>query len=333
MGLTRRQLVGAAAASTLITRPSRAQAEFEFKIGFDVPDTHPLSLRTVEAAKAIAEQTAGRLQLKVFPNSLLGGDTEMLSQVRSGGLELFGAPSLTLSTLVPLSGLPSVGFGFTSYDHVWAAMDGNLGSLIRAAIGKAGLVPMTTVWDNGFRQITSARGPVNTPADLAGFKIRVPNTALLTSLFSSLGASPTSINFNELYSALQTNVVEGQENPLALIDTSKLYEVQKYCTLSNHCWSGYWMVANRRALARLPDDVREVLERNLNAAALNERADLMQADDAVRTLLIGKGLLFNKPDPAPFQAALKKAGFYAKWQGIYGAEPWQTLESYTGALT
>ena len=257
----------------------------------------------------------------------------MLSQVRSGGLELFGAPSLTLTTLVPLSGLPSVGFAFKSYAQIWAAMDGDVGALIRTAIGKAGLVPLGAPWDNGFRQITSARAPIATPADLAGFKIRVPNTALLTSLFGALGASPTSINFNELYSALQTHVVEGQENPLALIETNKLYEVQKYCTLSNHCWSGYWIVASRRTMARLPDDLREILERNLNAAALAERADLAKSDDSLRAGLTAKGLLFNAPDPAPFQAALKAKGFYTQWQQTYGAEAWTTLERYTGGLS
>ncbi len=333
MTLTRRRLVAATAASALIARPTRAQAAFEFKMGFNVPDTHPMTIRMTEAAKAILEQSSGRLNIRVFPNSLLGGDTEMLSQARSGGLELFGAPSLTLTTLVPLSGIPSVGYAFKSYDQIWSAMDGDLGKLIRTAIGKAGLITLSRVWDNGFRQITEAKAAVNTPADFNGFKIRVPNTALLTSLFASLGASPTSINLNELYSALQTRVVEGQENPLALIDTGKLYEVQKFCTISNHCWSGYWMVANRRALARLPDDVREILERNLDAAALSERADLLKLDDSLRAALTAKGLVFNKPDPAPFQAALKQAGFYAKWKETYGAEAWATLERYTGSLS
>jgi tripartite ATP-independent transporter DctP family solute receptor len=332
MNLTRRHAV-AAASVALITRPAHAQAAFEFKIGFDDPDSHPMSIRIVEMAKTILEQSGGRLNIKVFPNSLLGGDTEMLSQVRSGGLELFGAPSLTLSTLVALSGLPSVGFAFKSYDQIWAAMDGDLGTLIRAAIIKSGLMPIGPVWDNGFRQITTSKTPVNTPSDFAGFKIRVPNTALLTSLFSSLGASPTSINFNELYSALQTHVVEGQENPLALIESNKLYEVQKFCTLSNHCWSGYWIVANRRALARLPEDLRTLLEHSLTTEALAERADLAKADAAVRAGLAAKGLIFNTPDPAPFQAALKAKGFYAQWKQTYGAEAWAVLERYTGALT
>ena len=228
-----------------------AAAEFEFKLGVNTPDTHPLTLRLIEAAKSIGAQSSGRLNVTVFPNSQLGGDPEMLSQVRAGGIELLAAPSLTLSTLVPLSGLPSIGFAFQSYDQVWAAMDGGVGELVREAIGKAGIVPMKKIWDNGFRQITSSSSrQLNTVDDLRGFKIRVPVTALLTSLFSGLGALPSSISYSELYSALQTHIVEGQENPLAQVSTGKFYEVQKYCALSNHCWSGYWIIANRRALSR-----------------------------------------------------------------------------------
>jgi tripartite ATP-independent transporter DctP family solute receptor len=335
MKITRRGLLGTASAAwaaTILNRPAGAAAEFEFKLGVNTPDTHPLTLRLVEAAKAIGEQASGRLSVTVFANSQLGGDPEMLSQLRAGGLELLAAPSLTLSILVPLSGLPSIGFAFQSYDQVWAAMDGGIGDLVRDAIAKAGLMPMTSVWDNGFRQITSASRQLNAVEDLKGFKIRVPVTALLTSLFSGLGALPSSISYSELYSALQTHIVEGQENPLAQVSTGKLYEVQKYCALSNHCWSGYWIVANRRAFGNLPADLQEIVKANFDAAALKQRADLLALDRTLQADLTSKGMTFNKPDPAPFRTALIKAGFYPQWQKTYGAEAWARLERYTGAL-
>src|SRR6202158_1104689 len=274
MKITRRNLLGGASAAwatTILSKPAGAAAEFEFKLGVNTPDTHPLTLRLIEAARAIGTQSSGRLNVTVFPNSQLGGDPEMLSQVRVGGIELLAAPSLTLSTLVPLSGLPSVGFAFGSYDQVWAAMDGGVGDVVRDAIGKAGIVPMKKVWDSGFRQITSSSSrQLNSVEDLRGFKIRVPVTALLTSLFSGLGALPSSISYSELYSALQTHIVEGQENPLAQVATGKLYEVQKYCALSNHCWSGYWVVGNRRALSSLPGDLARILNESFHAAGGEE---------------------------------------------------------------
>jgi TRAP-type transport system periplasmic protein len=337
MQMTRRGLLGAASAglaATIAGRAADAAAEFEFKLGVNTPDSHPLTLRLTEAARAIGAQSSGRLNVTVFSNSQLGGDPEMLSQVRAGGIELLAAPSMTLSTLVPLSGLPSIGFAFSSYDQVWAAMDGGVGEVVRDAIGKAGIVPMKKMWDNGFRQITSSSSrQLNSVEDLKGFKIRVPVTALLTSLFSGLGALPSSISYSELYSALQTHIVEGQENPLAQVSTGKLYEVQKYCALSNHCWSGYWIVGNRRALASLPADLLDIVNSSFDAVADKERADLVAMDRSLQADLTARGMTFNTPDPVAFRAALVKAGFYAQWQKTYGTEAWARLEHYTGPLT
>src|ERR1700722_5058034 len=337
MKITRRGLLestSAALATTVLGKSASAAAEFEFKLGVNTPDTHPLTVRLTEAARAIGSQSSGRLNVTVFPNSQLGGDPEMLSQLRAGGIELLAAPSMTLSTLVPLSGLPSVGFAFRSYDQVWAAMDGGVGEVVRDAIGKAGIVPMKKMWDNGFRQITSSSSrQLNNVEDLKGFKIRVPVTALLTSLFSGLGALPSSISYSELYSALQTHIVEGQENPLAQVSTGKLYEVQKYCAVSNHCWSGYWIVGNRGALASLPPALLEIVNTGFDAVADKERADLLEMDRSLQADLTARGMTFNTPDPVAFRAALVKAGFYTQWQKTYGAEAWAQLEHYTGPLT
>ncbi|MGF6309314.1 tripartite ATP-independent transporter DctP family solute receptor [Bradyrhizobium sp. i1.8.4] len=335
--VTRRRVLGtgsAALAATLFGKPVLAAAEFDFKLGVNTPETHPLTIRLAKAARAVGAQSSGRVNITVFANSQLGGDPEMLSQVRAGGIELLAAPSMTLSTLVPLSGLPSIGFAFQSYDQVWAAMDGGVGDIVREAIAKTGVVPLKKVWDNGFRQITSSSSrQLNSVDDLKGFKIRVPVTALLTSLFSGLGALPSSISYSELYSALQTHIVEGQENPLAQVSTGKLYEVQKYCALSNHCWSGYWILGNRRAMAGLPPDLVEIINAAFDAAAIEERADLVEMDRSLQAELTEKGMTFNKPDPVQFRAALVKAGFYTQWQKTYGADAWAALEKYTGKLT
>ncbi|WP_050384885.1 TRAP transporter substrate-binding protein [Bradyrhizobium pachyrhizi] len=337
MRLTRRRVLGtgsAALAATMFGKRAVAAAEFDFKLGVNTPETHPLTIRLTEAAKAVGAQSSGRVNITVFANSQLGGDPEMLSQVRAGGIELLAAPSMTLSTLVPLSGLPSIGFAFQSYDQVWAAMDGGVGDLVREAITKTGVVPLKKVWDNGFRQITSSSSrQLNSVDDLKGFKIRVPVTALLTSLFSGLGALPSSISYSELYSALQTHIVEGQENPLAQASTGKLYEVQKFCALSNHCWSGYWILGNRRAMTGLPPDLLELINAAFDAAAVKERTDLVEMDRSLQAELTEKGMTFNKPDPVQFRAALVKAGFYTQWQKTYGADAWAALEKYTGKLT
>jgi len=333
--ITRRSFVGAGAAAIgVATLPRRARAaEFTYKYANNTPVDHPMNVRAREAAARIKEESGGRLEIQIFPNNQLGGDTDMLSQVRTGGLEFFTLSGLILATLVPLASINGIGFAFKDYDHVWAAMDGDLGAVVRAAIEKAGLHPFEKIWDNGYRQITSSTHPIAAPGDLKGFKIRVPVSPLWTAMFKAFGASPASINFNEVYSALQTKVVEGQENPLSLIQIAKLYEVQKYCSLTGHMWDGFWMLANKGAWEALPKDLQEIVQRNWNAAALAERADVGKLNASVQGDLEKKGMVFNKPDPEAFRAVLKQAGFYNEWREKYGAEAWSALEKYAGGLT
>ncbi len=335
MQISRRAILAGAGAfagaGVFSVRRARA-AEFTYKYANNLPATHPMNIRANEAAAKIKEETGGRFELQVFPNNQLGSDTDVLSQLRSGAVEFFTLSGLILATLVPAASINGLGFAFKDYDTVWAAMDGALGAYIRGQISKAGLVPMEKIWDNGFRQITSSAKPIDTPADLKGFKIRVPVSPLWTSMFKAFEAAPASINFSEVYSSLQTKVVEGQENPLAIISTAKLYEVQKYCSLTNHMWDGFWFLANKRAFEAIPEDVRAIVVTHINAAGMAERADVAKLNASLQGELTAKGLVFNQPNPAPFREALRKAGFYSEWKGKYGEEAFSILEKATGQL-
>ena len=339
MSFSRRTLLKTSAASAILGSVgapfvARAQqAEFTYKFANNLPDSHPFMKRAREMAAAIKTETQGRFDLQIFPNSQLGSDTDMLSQVRSGGIEFFTLSGLILATLVPAASINGIGFAFPDYPTVWKAMDGELGAYVRGEIRKAGLEVMDNIWDNGFRQTTSSSKPINGPDDLKGFKIRVPVSPLWTSMFKAFDASPASINFSEVYSALQTKIVEGQENPLALISTAKLYEVQKYCSMTNHMWDGFWFLANRRAWQALPEDIRAIVARNINAAALKEREDTEKLNATVRDELAGKGLVFNMPDVAPFREKLRTAGFYSEWKAKYGEQAWALLEKSAGKLS
>ncbi len=330
--LGRRAALAALPLVAIRTRPAHA-AEFSYKLANNTPATHPLTLRMQEAADRILAGTGGRLELRVFPNSQLGSDTDTLSQVRSGAVEFFSLSGLILSTLVPAASINGVGFAFKSYDQVWPAMDGKLGAYVRSEIGKRGLHAFERPFDNGFRQITSSSKAIKSADDLKGFKIRVPVSPLWTSMFQALGASPASINFSEVYSALQTKIVDGQENPLSLIETAKLYEVQKYCSLTNHMWDGFWLLGNKRALDRLPADVQAVVSKEFAQAAVDERADIAKLNTDVRGTLEKRGLVFNDVDTTAFRDALKQAGFYKEWRGKYGDEAWAVLEGAVGAVS
>jgi tripartite ATP-independent transporter DctP family solute receptor len=339
MSFSRRALLKASAASAVIGSVgapfvARAQqAEFTYKFANNLPDAHPLNTRAKEMSAAIKTETNGRVDIQIFPNNQLGADTDVLSQLRSGGVEFFTMSGLILATLVPAASINGMGFAFPDYPTVWKAMDGELGAYVRGQIAKANLVAMEKIWDNGFRQTTSSTRPIAGPEDYKGFKIRVPVSPLWTSMFKAFDAAPASINFNEVYSALQTKIVEGQENPLALISTAKLYEVQKYCSLTNHMWDGYWFLANRRAWEALPEDVRTIVAKNINAAAVNARVDTEKLNATVRQELTAKGLTFNQPDVTPFREKLRSAGFYSEWKGKYGEEAWAILEKAVGKLS
>jgi len=320
-------------ASYVAFAPSLAQAApISFKIGHDQAATHPVHVRLLEAVERIKLQTDGQFLLQAFPNSQLGGDTDMLTQLRSGGLEMVLMPDIILGTLVPLASINAMGFAFNNEDDIHAAMDGELGSHIRERIVGSGLSVMKNFWENGFRQITSSTKPITTPDDLRGFKIRVPVAPLWVSMFKAFGCGPTAMNMNELYSALQTKVVEGQENPYSIIESAKFYEVQKYCSVTNHVWNGFWLLMNSRKWATVPASIQDIVQENLNRSAMDLRADVARQKDALQKQLIDRGMVFNQTDPKPFREALQAAGFYAEWRRKFGEESWAVLAKYAKAI-
>ena len=336
MTLDRRQFVQGIAAGGALAATGTASfaqtAPITLKWANNIPVTHPSNVRIREAVEAIRKDTNGKVDIQVFPNNQLGGDTDMLSQVRSGAIDIFPLSGLILQTLVPVAAINGVAFAFKDYPTVWAAMDGDLGAFVRSAIAKSGLYTFDRCLENGFRQITSSTRPINTPDDLKGFKIRVPPSPLWTSLFKALGASPASINFSEVYSALQTKVVEGQENALSLLEIAKLYEVQKYVSMTDHMWDGQWVLANGKSWAAIPKDLQDIITRNVTAAVLAQRDDMAKLSVGVEATLKQKGMVFNYPDKNAFRAVLTKAGFYDEWKGKFGAEGWAALEKYAGKL-
>ncbi len=327
------QTSAAAGALFAIGRPVFAQAaEFQFKWANNIPATHPSTIRVKEAAEAIKAESKGRVDIQVFPNNQLGGDTDMLSQVRSGAIDFFPLSGLILQTLVPLAAINGLAFAFKDYPTVWAAMDGELGAFVRGAIGKVNLHVFDKCLDNGFRNITSSSKPINTADDLKGFKIRVPVSPLWTSMFKGFGAAPASINFSEVYSALQTKVVEGQENPLAIIEIAKLYEVQKYLSMTGHMWDGQWILANGKRWAATPPDVQALITKHVTEAVVKQRDDIRRLNNTIEGQLKARGMIVNYPDPKTFRDALAKAGFYNEWRTKFGPEAMAKLEKYSGKL-
>ena len=332
MTMSRRAMLGAAALPLFAIGRAAGAAEFDYKFATGQAPTNPINVRLQEGIERIGRATGGRLSIKLFPNNQLGSDTDLISQVRAGGVEFLNVSNSVLSTLVPAAALVNVGFAFTSYDQVWKGVDGELGAYITAQIEKSGIQVIAPYADNGFRQITSSERAIRAPEDLRGFHIRVPVSPIFTGLFQALGAAPTSINFNEVYTALQTKLVGGQENGLVVIETAKLYEVQKYVSQTSHIWDCFGLFANRRAMGRLPADVQEIVRREIGQSVMDQRADAAKLEASLNGELTGKGMAFVEVDRAAFRAVLQKSTFYSDWRGKFGDAAWTALQSVSGSL-
>jgi tripartite ATP-independent transporter DctP family solute receptor len=316
------------ASINVIKAPAKA-ADFEYKFATNAPISHPLNTNAVPMWEGVKKETGGKVDVKIFPNNVLGGDTAMLTQLRSGAIQFFMLSGGILTNVVPVAGIQGVPFAFKSHKEVFAAFDGELGAYVRKEIENNGLYAFPLITDNGFRQITNSVRAINTVKDLEGLKIRTPVGRLWVDLFKTLGAQVATINISEAYSALQTHVVDGQENPLANIETGRLYEVQKYLSITNHLWGGYWLLMNADIWKTLPPDLQGVVERNAAKYALLDRSDTLALNRSLQGKLVEQGMTVNVADAASFQ---KKLGaFYGSAKAEFGPTLWALLEQTCGA--
>jgi tripartite ATP-independent transporter DctP family solute receptor len=316
-------------ASINIVRAPAKAAQFAYKYGNDQSLGSPVTVRAVQMWKAIERETGGKLSVQTFPDSTLGGDTQMIAQLRSGALQFLTEPGAILGNVVPAAQITDVAYAFHDQKQAFAAADGELGEFVRKEIAAKGMYAIPHPFDNGFREIT-ANKPVRTAGDLDGLKIRVPASPAFVDLFKTLGASPTPLNVSELYTSLQTHIVEAQENALINIEQSKIFEVQKTLNFSNHAWSCWWFLANKDAWDALGSDVQAVVTRNVAKYAAFQRRDFAALTASLTDKLRRQGLDVYQCDTASFKARL--GPYYAKWKATYGPTAWDILEKYAGKL-
>jgi TRAP-type transport system periplasmic protein len=312
-----------------ITAPAKA-ADFTGKAGTNQAVDHPLSVAMKDMWDNIRKDSGGRIDVGVFPNNQLGGDTAMLTQLRSGALQCMTLDSTIMQSVVDVAGIAGTGFAFKDSANALDAFDGRLGAYVRGEIIKDGIYAFEIIWENGMRNVTSSTHPIRNADDFAAFRIRTPPGKMYIDLFRALGASPTPINFSELYSALQTKIVDGQENPLVNIEFARMFEVQKYLSLTAHMWSAYWLIANQDFWASLPPDLKTIVSRNARTYGLKMRKDVMAGNDSLLGKLRSQGMEVNVPDRLTMRAKL--GDFYKSCKAEFGATAWSLLESYCGKL-
>ena len=280
-------------------------------------------------ADAIRRETNEEFLIEVFPESRLGPDAKMFTDLRSGALEFFIAGA-TLGEVAPTSALPLLPFAFRDSKAVFAALDGALGDQIRSELAQNGIHAFRHCLQNGFHHLTTSTRPIHTAADLAGVKIRSPGGAIARDFFEALGAEAGYVPFNQMYDALKARSFDGQSDPLGVVLSLKLYEVQTYLSLTAHWWSGFTLLANAAAWNALSRAMQEVVERNAEKFALLQRADIEQVNAAGAEELARLGMQVNRADTASFRAKLGE--FYARWREKAGLAAWRLLESYASEI-
>lgn len=332
--IRRRTLLAGAAALpgfAILTRRGEA-AQFHWKMATGQEPTHPVNIRAAQAIANIKAATNGGLDIKLYPAAQLGTDKQLIAQTRLGGIQIMNMASSILATTIPEAGMVNIGYAFLTPKDVWTAVDGPLGQFIASKIGAHGMHQIGPCWENGFRNVTSGTRPVKTPADLHNFKIRVPPAPILSSMFAAFGAAPTPIDFSEVYTSLENHVVDGQENPLPIIYTAKLYDVQKYLSMTQHAWDGYLIIGNKPAFDHLPKKWQDIVTDEFAKAGHAERADIAALSTSLRNKLTAKGMKLIEVDKKSFRDTLAKAKYYPHWKQQFGAKAWSLLEKTAGPL-
>lgn len=297
----RKLFTGALLGVGMLLLGTAAQAQTEIKLGHVGGPGSLFERSAMEFARLANERLGDKAKVVVFGSSQLGSDAEMMQKLRLGTLEL-ALPSTVMSSSVPAFGMFEMPYLVKNRDHM---------KRIEAEVVRPTLFPMAEdkgykilgVWENGFRHITNNVRPIVKPEDLKGMKLRVPQGTWRVKMFQAYGANPSPMAFSEVFVALQTGVMDGQENPLTQIYSSKFQEVQKYLSMTGHVYTPAYLTAGARKFASLPADVRQILEQT----ARDVQPFIYQAAATLDDELLGKiksaGVQVNEADKNAFIAA------------------------------
>ena len=288
-----------------------AQPAIKLSLGHGAAAGNPRHEASVKFAEVLKAKSAGRIEVTVAPSAQLGDDAAMVTALRTGALDLSANSQGAVANAVPEYAAFGMPFLFSSLEQVWKMLDGPLGKELADKSAEKGMVVLG-YWDNGIRHMSNSKRPLLKAEDLRGLKMRTPPDAVTVDIMQSLGAEAQQIKFAELYVALQQGVVDGQENPLMNVHASKLYEVQKYISLTGHKYEMTPFLMSKRTWDRLSDADRKLVQEAANEATALQRKLSKESDDMLVADLKAKGVQVDTVDKASFQKAT--ASVVAKWE-------------------
>ncbi len=304
--LLRRTALVAALACAI---PAFAQT-VKLTLGHGAAPGNPRHEASVKFADTIKAKTNGRIEIQVAHSAQLGDDAAMVTALRSGTLDLSANSQGAVSAVVPEYGALGLPFLFGDITKAWQLLDGPTGKELAEKSAAKGMVVLG-YWDNGIRHISNSKRPIKTPADVKGLKLRTPPDAVTVDIVQALGGDAQQIKFSELYVALQQGVVDGQENPLTNIASAKLYEVQKYISLTGHKYESTPFLMGKRAWDKLSAADQKIFMDAAAEATQLQRKLNKETDDKLVAEIRAKGVQIDSVDRAPFVQATKSV--YDKW--------------------
>lgn len=282
-----------------------AQAQTNLKLAHAAPETDLQQALSLFFKEEVEARTNGSVTVTIFPQGQLGNDAAMIDGARSGIIDIAMSGLNNFTGLVPEAGAVELPFMFPNRALAYDVLDGEIGQGIAASFTGHGLKVLGYP-ENGYRNMTNNRGPIRTPADLAGLNMRVNNSKALNDMFALLGANPTQLPVAELYTALETGVVDAQDHPIGIVLSFKFNEVQKYLSLTQHAYSALALVMNDAKFNALNADERKVVAEVAAEAVAMQRKLAQEKEAGMIEALKAEGMEVNTDvDAAAFQAAIK----------------------------
>lgn len=295
---------------------------YEIKVGYGTNPGHPIDLGSIQFESIVEEKAAElgyEVDVQLFPSAQLGSETEMVKQLQMGTLDMCPTTTGPLGLFKTDFLAFDLPYLFLNYEQADAVLDGEIGTEMLSALEDQNIIGLAW-WENGFREMTNKTRPITKPEDLEGIKLRTMENDVHIDFFSSMGASPTPLGFGEIYTSLQSGVVDGQENPLSIIAVNKFYDVQPYTTISDHVYSPVPVLFCKSTFEKYPEDLQALIrdtayevrtyERQVGRDAEQEYIDEIATKSEIYTLSEEEKLAFK-------EVALET---YAKFEDKIGKE-------------
>lgn len=301
-------LIGGCGGDKKAGEPGKTEYKAQMKLATLTPASHTYNQAANKFAELVKQRSQGRIEVKVYPDGQLGkGERELLEAIQQGTLDIYVGSTAPLSGFSPSMGILDIPFLFRDYAHADKVLDGPIGLSLLKELEKANLKGLA-FWENGFRNLTNSKLAVKTPDDAKGLKIRTQENKIHLTAWKAAGVNPVPMAWGEVYGALQQKTIDGQENPVAVIHSAKLNEVQKYLSMTQHVYSPAVLIVSAKKWQAIPPADQEMLLKTALEVAQFERKLGRDAEEKQVAELTSRGMAVTKDvDKAAWQKAMQPA--------------------------